>query len=345
MSELWIDVPEAQKFCDEVEQNIERYRLFEGENFEKIIQGIAATSSVDTQGESFSLSALKEMAENINTYGLWQCAEHNPLIPPIGRIFAAKVFYSPREKVHFIVIVGGVYSCEKFPNFNDLGFKKEIDDDSDFEYNESEDGHQAKIAFNPHEINKDIIKEILENKPELLEDDPDVYFRKAADPISIFTIISTVWLITANPFSKKFLERCGERAADEVIEYLGWIKNQVITKVSQVSKERILFEFEVPYKGCRVEFVIDSKETDKLIKAVDSVNIAAKASVKLIDQLEKYEIESLVYEFDLGSEVWVPRHAATRKIGVISDKPTLIAIDRYNGFSISGSLGKRSSQD
>lgn len=150
-------------------------------------------------------------------------------------------------------------------------------------------------------------------------------------------IATSLWLLTSNPFSKAFLTRFGERAADQVIDFLGWIKEKVVYTIEQHTNERVLFKFTTPYKGCQAKFVIASKDAELLIRATDSVNEAARSAIALIDRIEHLEPNKLVYEFDLTIKQWLPRHAATKKAGVISDRPALIAVDKYKGFSIGGS--------
>jgi hypothetical protein len=119
---------------------------------------------------------------------------------------------------------------------------------------------------------------------------------------------------------------------------LGWLKEVVVKKIHETrKKKKTLFEFQTKYKNCNVEFVIDETEDiTKYKKAIDSISSAARSAICLIDQLEKLEPRLLIYEFDIKNEDWIPIHAATKKRGIISDKPKLIALEKYKGLSPGG---------
>ena len=57
----------------------------------KKIKGIYATSNVDNHGKAFSVEALKMLVEQINNSYMPMGVEHDPRIPPIGRIISAKL--------------------------------------------------------------------------------------------------------------------------------------------------------------------------------------------------------------------------------------------------------------
>jgi len=43
-----------------------------------------------------------------------------------------------------------------------------------------------------------------------------------------------------------------------------------------------------------------------------------------------------IYEFDLKTRKWLPLHATSKRAGVISSRPYLIAIDQMKGLSVGG---------
>ena len=149
----------------------------------------------------------------------------------------------------------------------------------------------------------------------------------------------------SNPFSQAFLSKFGEEAAKQVIEFLVWIKGKVVQAVQRHRSKRVLLEFVVENRGCKVEFVIDSKEPEILLPAIDSLQSAGRSALALVDRLAELEPDKLVYEFDRKTGQWLPLHAATRKRGVIVDRPVLIALDRYRSFSIGGSVTQRRLED
>jgi len=112
----------------------------------------------------------------------------------------------------------------------------------------------------------------------------------------ILTVLVSVWLLTSNPFSKKFLERFGEKSADAAIAFLSWLKDWVFTRVAQLNP-KTLFVLEAAYKGCKVEFVTSSTDPATLIEATQRVHDAAQSAIALVDKLEHLGIQKLIYEY------------------------------------------------
>lgn len=337
MSNLLDEAPEAKDFLEEVVNNIDEYKLFEGENFEHFLTGIIATTGVDSQGDRITLQAITQMAEQLNQEVIWNQAEHNPLIQPIGRSIAARLFYAPKSDTYFIAAVSGIYSPNLLLKFEDIGVDLEnLPLNSSIENGYHPEIPQAQLAFSRTDFDQDTLDELLKEHPRLLDSVPDHRVRKAADPLTIIEVVASIWLLTSNPFSQAFLKKFGEKAAEEVLEFFGWLKQKVIHTVEYHANKQVLFEFSTSYKGCWVEFVTTTKDRELLIEATDSVNEAALSAVALIDRIEYLEPNKLVYEFDNKTRRWFPLHAATKRAGVITDRPVLVALDRYKAFSISG---------
>jgi hypothetical protein len=130
-----------------------------------------------------------------------------------------------------------------------------------------------------------------------------------------------------NPFAKKFSERLGELAADSTADLASWLKDRVIAAFSRLEREA-LFEFECVESGCRVEFVVPSRDRLVVQKSVDSVHEAAVNARALLAALSRFGPEELVYRFDPKTLQWWPLYAATRARGVIEDERALIAAVR-----------------
>lgn len=346
MDSLFDEVPAALQFCRAVEEDIASYRLFDEEQFSELRCGVLSTSGIDTQGDDVNLKALQKWVRKIKENGLWYCVQHNPLIQPYGRVLSAELFYAAQSKLYFIAAVIGLYDVNKLANFKDLG----IDFDSfvtadDVELADHNEGHQAQIAFSPHEISKEFVRDLLKDAPDIVNPKTARSLRKEADPITVLTIVASIWLLTSNPFSKKFLERYGEEAANGSIAFFTWLSKKVFRKLRELHGERVLFEFLTNYKGCHVEFVTSSKDTVVLCEASEAIHTAAQSAVRLIDYLEYASVQKLVYQFDENTHKWLPLHAATRKHGVISDRPFLVAIDQMKGLSVGGLIPSESESD
>ena len=123
---------------------------------------------------------------------------------------------------------------------------------------------------------------MLKDAPPSVQPQPGLVGRKSADPITILTISVSIWLLLQNPFSKKFAERIAERTADCSLDLLSWLKDQVFARFSRLEREA-LFEFDCEYKGCRVQFVVPSKDPSVLEKSAETVGAVGKRAVALIN--------------------------------------------------------------
>lgn len=344
MPDFWSEIPEAGIFCNKISENIEDYKLFPEEKFIEIKHGILASTQIDRQGESFSFEQLKSFEEQINNRTLWFGVNHDPLIQPYARAIAAKLLYAPDTKIFALFLVTGCYDVNNYPKFIDIGIdlsKVEINDSDIPPFNLEKT--KIKIGFNKQEISNAIVRELekeINESPEFVEKDIDYRYRKAVDPVTTISIAIPIWLIIANPFSKKFLEIYAEEAAKHSIKIIKWIIKSIINKVNQIKNERVLIEYESPCRGCHFQYLIDTKDTNKITKATKLLYQAGYSSIFLYQNLKTYDVQKIIYKFDTDNEQWIPIHAITKKLGIISDKPVLIALDNLPGLSIGGRWGE-----
>ena len=318
---------ESQAFIQAAFANSGGFKRFPNEHFAKIGAAVVATSQLDRQNERMAPEALFSMAEQIQRKSIWLMIEHNPLIPPAGRILTARCFHAPISQVYFVVGILGYYDPAQDAIFSSVGFtmSRRV---GRMEFAASAPGaFDLAVSYNPHEIAPSVIDDILREAPPQVSREPKIVGRKSADPIKILSISASMWLLCNNPFVKKFSERLGERAADASIDLASWLKDKVFTAFSKIEKEP-LFEFECEELGCNVEFVIPSKNLLVLRKATDAVHDAAESARALLKILEPFGPEKLVYSFDIKSQQWFPLYAATRLRGVIRDARTLVVTER-----------------
>ena len=318
--------------------NPDGYRRYPEEEFAELRPAIFATSLVDRQNRDVARpEALESMAEQINEKSLWMMSEHNPRIPPLGRILCARRFHARQSGVYFVAGVCGFYDPERVRSFT----PKPAWDLSQLTANSSDEiiapvtTELVRLAVNPHELPSGVIEEMLRDAPSIVERDASLVGRKSADPMPIVAVIASAWLLTSNPFSKKVLEVLGEQSARTAIEFASWIKNKVISEIAKLQRE-CLFVLQIPNDSCTVEFVVPSNNTAILIAAIDSVQPAVISSMALAAKLSHTDLEKLVYEYDLAAKQWIPIYAATRLAGVISNRPALMALDRISGLSVGG---------
>jgi predicted RNase H-like HicB family nuclease len=297
---LWAEEPKAKLFCQSVVDDIRNYKIYPNEEFCDFQFAILSTSAIDLQGEAFTPEALESGARKMNEETLWIGALHDPLIQPFGRVIRAKVFYAPKTDIFFIAAVIGMYDPNVLPRFRDLGIEVPT---LAINHPELSEGFQnkaehAQLAFSPHEIDRTIIYDLLANAPDIVSKQALRSLRKSADPITILSVIVSIGLLIYNPFSKKFLERLGERAADGSIAFFAWLSNKVFVAIGELKRKRVLFEFVSDYKDCRIQFVVNTNDTAVLCEASNSIFTGAQSAVGLIDRTEHLQIQRLIYEFE-----------------------------------------------
>ncbi|HEX3248355.1 MAG TPA: hypothetical protein VHS05_02930 [Pyrinomonadaceae bacterium] len=343
--DLWDEVPEAGLFAKSISDNIQNYKLHPTEEFSDIWVGTLATTAVDLQREAFTRQSLAAFVQQLEQETLWIGAHHDPLIQPYGRVVSAKLFYAPQSELYFVAAVVGLYDQHTLPKFEHFGLDLTtvlFDDIADVPRLESD---KVQLAYSPHEIDRVVITELLLEAPEMVDRQPKRSLRKSADPITILSVLASFWLLTNNPFSKKFLERYGEKAADSSMAFFSWLSRRVFTKLNELQNRRVLFEFMSNYKGCRVQFVIPSKDLSVLCEATNVIYDGAQSAKALIDKLESLGLQRLIYEFDLNARKWLPLHATSKSVGVISDRPYLVALDQMKAFSVGGITSDDSIQE
>ena len=104
-----------------------------------------------------------------------------------------------------------------------------------------------------------------------------------------------------------------------------------------IGKEtRLVISFQ--YKECTVEFVLSGKEGPAATtEATGALEGAANQSLLLVDALLPAMPMRLTYGYDTAAKRWFPIHATTRRKGIITDQPYLIAVESLQGgFSVGG---------
>jgi hypothetical protein len=326
---------EAMQFCQSVIDNVADYKLNEDETFKDLRPCVLASTSVDSHNEALHISSLRGLIEYVENNPYWLNVEHDPLIHPQGRILAAKIFHSADTDIYFVAGVIGYYDSSAIKSFNDVGISSfDFDDKIDLD-KFNDEVEIVHIAFNPIEIKNEFIQELIANSPELVNKEPRRSIRKELEPITIITIVATAGILL-KPLLAKFGEKIGEKSAEEVSEFYDWLKTKVFKKIKEIENPRFRFEFFFEYESAYVKFVVPSKEELILCEAADNISEATELAIILIDKLQEFEPEKLIFEFNLETRKWNPSYLATKKIGIISDKPTLMALDKMQGLSVGG---------
>lgn len=328
------DTPEAVAFVKQVLENVDVYKLFEGEVFSRVDSAIFATTGADSHGHVISEADLQSFVSNAKGEIVWGGAEHNPLVQPIGRTLAMKFFRSPISGVGFIAGVMGTYGEDYYLKFSDVGI-----DISSLVVPEVHAGDTtgafigAAIAYSPQEITPDVVDQMLGDAPDFVDREPQIQFRKAVVTPPLFTLMIDAAVLL---MARKFLEKSGEKLADAAFELLSWLKTSVFNKLSELTQERVVVQFQTAYNGCRVSLIIPSKDPAVLTDGASSMGDAMATAIAILHALKSMEVATLKFEYDSTCKRWLPLHAACRKGRIIADRPHLIVIKEAQGLSIGG---------
>lgn len=335
MSDLFDETPEARAFCESVMADIDAYRLFEDERFTKLLAGVLSTTAPDKHGELIDVDELQRLVSQTSSRVIWSSAQHDPLIQTAGRLIASRLFYAPVSRIHFIAIVAGFYDPTKLRSFSDVNTVPAPPHERCSVPADEACLSRVQVVYSRHEIPASFIEELLKDAPSIVTREPELAFRKAAAPLPILELAIPAALLF-NPFSQKFLGRLGEKAADGLVELIKWVSTTVAKRIALLRKDRVVLVFSIVHRGCDISLVVDSRDETVLAVAAQSLGDGIASAIELSERLEHLQMDRLVYEFAIKEAVWKPLHGASRRIGVISDRPILSALDNVKGFSIAG---------
>jgi hypothetical protein len=264
--------------------------------------------------------------------------EHDPLIHPIGRIIAAKMFQVPQTEKYFVVGIIGFYDASKLPSFASKGIDVSNLPHGDASVIDTPEEACALVEFNPHEIPATAVVEMLKTAPPSVGLGEGIQSRKGVISLAILQISASIWLLSKTPFGTKFQERLGEKAADASVAFLKWISETVSGKLRELTGRETRLVISFQYKECTVEFVLSGKEGPAATsEAVGALESAANQSLLLVEALLPAMPIRLTYGYDVSAKRWFPIHATTRREGVITDQPYLISVQTLQGgFSVGG---------
>jgi len=334
------ECPEVRRWAEDVINSIDSYKLFPDENFASLLVGVMSSTSTDKQGESFEREDLERAVARVAQSAFFVRREHDPLIQPIGRTLAAKLFFEAHSNVHFVASVTGMYDSSKLPKLADKGIDlSKLANTAPEELQDQEPKIGASLEFNPDEIPVEVIEQVLDTAPSWVLRQPAQDFRKSGEPLRILAISASILLLSSSPFTKKFLERWGEKTADASFEFLEWLRKKISSLRVQ---DRLVIRTE--YRGCEIEFVLPAEENPVIVaEAVDALRSATDSACRLVEALAEFEPTRITLGYDLPSKKWFPLHATTLKAGIIADQPRLIAIERLHsgGLSLGGKREQR----
>lgn len=333
------EVPEAREWCESVIALIDDFKLSEAEAFASLTTAVLNSTGVDRQREAFTPEALEKSAAEIPQvpWGAWMGWQHDPLVQTTGRIVAARVFYAPQSKMYFTAAVIGSYDPARAKSFRSVGVDAVPSPSANISMPAVDEREEVRVSFNPHEVQPEIIAELLAGAPSIISKRPVRAIRKAADPLTIVGVLVSVPLLAfLGGFGKSFGEglgkRLGEKSADAVLSWFG----EVFSRIAAVVNKRVLFVFYSEDGECLIEFVIDSRDTKVLCEATRTAGAAAASAALLKERLRDLNVVKLVYSFDVDTWRWLPLHATSKKGVVVCDRPYLVSIEPGMGISGGG---------
>lgn len=229
-----------------------------------------ATTHLDRHGERFALGALETMVEQSNKQVIPLGSEHDPRIPPLGRVIMTELI--ELEDGEFAVEGVAEIFDEDFNNLTDTG-NREI---PVRKYKKGTFKVVSDRNFRDEESKKDIeeLKSILNNAKTEEE------IKKSLDPISILTIGGAFIL---GGIANGFLGEIGADAYRALKEKLKDIYNR-----PKVEGQEKLFTFDTTItsgdKSVNVEVIISNPTVDDIQKFFDE-------GIKQLDQVLPHHFE------------------------------------------------------
>ncbi|MBK8943669.1 MAG: hypothetical protein IPM32_00220 [Ignavibacteriae bacterium] len=320
-----------KEYSSIIKSNIENLKLFPEEEFKELMEGIYVTTNKDSQGEKLPKKFLEKYVEKVQKEPFYTLLGHDNSYPPIGRVIDCKLFYDSEDDEYFVYGITGIYDQDKLTRLSSLS-----NISSFFKVNNVTENFEIYLALDSYSIEKNDYDDLIRNFPKFSPRTIEDRFYKAAEPIATFTIVSTIFLLLANPFSKKILETYGERTVKIIDEFYYYLKKHFFIKLLNKNYNRVIAEIESEYKKCKIFLVVDNKNADNIDVAIESIPEATFSACNFIENISDLEPTKICFIFKTKSNKWQPEYIVTSKKGVIIDKPILFMLEKYKGLSVGG---------
>ena len=246
------------------------------------IKAIIATSHIDSDGEMIAPQALKQLADQINSCVMPMGVEHDPRIPPRGRLTSAR----------FVQLADGAYAVEG------EGEIFEPDDeiplqDSLLEIPLTKRGlDELDVSFDASFRDKQS-QEDIHFICDLLGTEPKEEIKKSVDPLSVLTI---GFILALGKIGDSFLSKLGEDSYEALKEK---VKSLMKRKESTVEERLLVFETSIDYGGKIVSCeVISTNPTDENIDSFFNESIQHLDSLIINYLSVNPETRKIVFSFD-----------------------------------------------
>lgn len=249
------------------------------------LRAVLSTSEVDKHGDVMTVGALHSFADHINCGWIPVGIQHDPRIPPHGRVVRAEVKQRD-DGVYFVE--GTIQLFEPGDIISDNCEGRELP------IQQLEHGEYMVKYDRTFEISSQI--EDVARIAELFDVVPSYEMKKSIDPISVLTIAIGVAL---GSFSKSFFGKLGEELGSELAERLKALFNANSKRGS--SDQLLVFLFASDIDGSPVEFqVVLTNPTDAAIRAFLGQGVAELDRVAKRHCEKGTGIRRIVYEYEGG---------------------------------------------
>ncbi len=172
------------------------------------IRNIISSTHRDLQGDSISRSGLESYADCINDSGLWLNVDHDPTLPPVGRVSNATVVRNTDD--HYVLYADiAPLPADAYLLLTERSSSAAVGRD------ETEDVPVAPpryvFTYNPHVVPEDIVRDIT-SVSDRVDSQPQVQKSLTADLLLGGIIIVGGWSIKT--MAKGFLDQVGRNLAD-----------------------------------------------------------------------------------------------------------------------------------
>jgi len=250
----------------------------------KIVHGTLATSSPDLEGEIIPVRELERFAEQINSQWLPMVVEHDPRIPPIGRLSSATVIQRD----------DGVYAVEgTFERYEDGDIIPFVDERRRVPTHEHMNADAFEIRWDRSFRGADDQSD-LDELVDLLGASNKHHVKKSVEPISAL-IIAGGFILSG--VARGFLQKLGGDAAEAVKKKLKKLMQR------QRGKEQLLvYEWSVSCEDSRV-VIVQVILTNPSQEDIDSFHVRGQFDLARVlpEHLRApLPLAQLTYEYENG---------------------------------------------
>jgi hypothetical protein len=211
------------------------------------------TTHVDKHNERMSVDALKGFVDLLNRQYTPMGVEHDPRIPPVGRVISAQIEELP----------DGEFAVDGIAEFYEEGQEIEFKDDGrEIPIELPSEGITISPDRSYLEPND---KELLQELKNLLKGEINPQVKKSIEPISILIIAAS---FMAGGIAQGFLSKIGE----DIWEKLKSKINELVNSKTRVEKDRLLvFEFTVDLENnpLSLETILANPSESEIRKFLD----------------------------------------------------------------------------